>query len=161
MTFEEDIYRSSVVGGAAERLTSTRDATSPVWGPGRIAYSGFEDDPLTAHFFNEVWEMRPDGSRQRRLGQSDQLRAFEWSQGGGRLLGAYSSVVSSVPVAVARRTRQRPIGRFGAEAYTTGFSKDGRFVLVWDRGDLVRVPGDGAGREVLVRNVDEVADWNL
>jgi Tol biopolymer transport system component len=114
------------------------------------------------HFFDELWVMRPDGSRERSLGRSGQIRPFAWSQDGRRLLATYLSVVSSAPVAVDPLTgEERPIDRFGAEAYTTGFSKDGRFVLVWERGDLVRIPWEGGAREVLVRNVDEVADWSL
>ncbi len=51
LSFEEDIYRSSIDGGKPLRLTRTRDGTTPVWGSRLIAFTRFEDDPLTAHFF--------------------------------------------------------------------------------------------------------------
>lgn len=163
LSYREDIYLSSVDGGNPRRLTSSGHATAPVWGPKLIAFSRFEDDPLTAHFFYEAWLMRPDGSGERRLGKPrSQVLPLAWSTDGRRLLAAYESVASFVPVALNPASDQeRPIGSFGAEAYTEGFSRDGRFVLVSDRGNLVRLSWDGGARVVLVRNVGGGADWNL
>jgi len=162
LTYREDIYRSAIRGGKSQRLTRSGDSTAPVWGPDLIAFSRFEDDPLTAEFFYEPWVMRPGGNRKRRLGRDRVIVPFGWSEDGRRLLGSDADEASSTPVALDPATGEaRPIGRFGGEAFTQGFSRDGRYVLVWDEGDLVRIPWEGGRRQVLVRDVDEVADWSL
>jgi len=89
------------------------------------------------------------------------LAPFAWSSNGRRLLAYAESEVTAYPYAVdpssgKARTLFR---RGGTEVFTAAFSREGRWVLAWDNGKLVQVSWAGSEPRVLVRGVDEAADW--
>jgi len=154
-----DIYRASTSGGHVHRLTRNRGSSLPVWGPKVIAFARFEPFTLLHPRF-ELWFLRPDGRAFRRV-SDENLAPFSWSRDGRRLLAYADSEVTAYPYAVdpSSGNGRSLIRHGGAEVSTAAFSRDGRWVLAWNDGKLVQIPWAGGEPRVLVRGVDELADW--
>jgi len=78
-TFDSDIYRVPVAGGAVTRLTATGGSNSaPAWSPCGDAIA-YVREPINGGR-GEIWLMRPDGSDQRRpVDDPDAARDPAWS----------------------------------------------------------------------------------
>jgi len=154
-----DIYRASTSGGDVRRLTYDRGSYYPVWGPTGIAFARFE--PFTRlHPRVELWFMRPYGRGLRRI--SDQnLAPFAWSRDGRRLLAYFESEVDAHPYAVdpSSGKARSLVERAGPDVSTAAFSRNGQWVLASGERKLVQIPWTGGQSRVLVRGVDEAADW--
>ncbi len=154
-----DLYRARVDGRATTRLTRGGVSAYPVWGPKRIAFGRVRRSGDRHFPAFEVWTMLPRGGGLRRLTRTD--GPIDWSADGRRLL---TSIVSkwdtkSSVVDIGTGHIRTLVG--GTDVFTLALSRDGRFVLAWAGGNLVRVSWDDRSQTVLARNVDELADWNL
>jgi len=93
---KSDLYRTDLVGGPIVRLTTTKDALSPVWGPSKIAFSR-ERKPKKKNDADklDIYTMNPDGSGLARLTTTNVpfllsgLTPTGWSDDGTRLLAEY------------------------------------------------------------------------
>jgi hypothetical protein len=149
-----------VDGGATTRVTRDGKSAFPVWGPKLIAFSRV--GPGTSRHFpiHELWTLRPGGDGLRRLTRQSRI-PVQWSADGRRLLAVDSTKAGlrlhAVELGAGRIRTLVPRGEVFAEA----LSRDGRLVLAWVRGNLVRVSWDSGTQKILARNVREIADWNL
>ncbi len=104
---------------------------------------------------------RPDSWFVNPTHTDENLAPFSWSRDGRRLLAYADSEATAYPYAVDPSSGNgRSLIRHGrAEVSTAAFSRDGRWVLAWNDGKLVQIPWAGGEPRVLVRGVDESADW--
>ena len=127
----EDLYVTSVVAGTtARRLTSTRQAYDPVWGPSRIAYGQGEQN-------GDIWLIKPDGTDARQLTSVGRgVSPVAWSGDGTRMLGReWHSWIIGTPTngetfAIDVGTGQAT-NLWGADGYfiPSGISEDGTTIL--------------------------------
>jgi hypothetical protein len=152
---EADLFVAGLTGGKADRITTTGDASDPVWGPKSIAFSKLisclgpaglrpRDEAARIGCFDdswgrdEIWRIQPDGTGRapitKALPKEFQnqgcigLVPIEWSKDGHELLAAWRCEFSDAPVEVDPDT-----GTFGQQrwaASTAGLSRDGRFELL-------------------------------
>jgi Tol biopolymer transport system component len=174
-----DLYRVAVAGGAPAgapvRLTRTRDAVSPVWGPtGTIVFSRLVDAQRRRYGPKaELYVMRPDGTGVRRLTRTKVdpllfgLTATQWSADGTKLLAQFSGQDTTYAETVDPATgAHRPLGRAQETGLlATRLSADGSTVLAatggFDPGgrhDVVTVPYGGGTPTLLARNAFN-PDW--
>jgi Tol biopolymer transport system component len=93
---QADLYETDLLGGPITRLTTTRDAISPVWGPQKIVYSR-ERKPKKKNDADklDLYTINPDGTGGARLTTTtvpfllSGLTATGWSDDGTRLLAEY------------------------------------------------------------------------
>ncbi len=167
----------AVGNGAPRRLTTDGHATSPVWGPTQIAYSGWKrptgkyrkiDGPK-----HNLWLISPDGANRRQLTHDRVpyllagLFPTAWSADGTKLLAQYGGQDTSYAVGVDAATGAQhvigPKGEVGLAA--TALSQDGSTVLGWmglmnptKYARVVTVPFAGGRQTVLARAAAQ-PDW--
>lgn len=111
-------------GAAPRRLTKERFAYDPLWSPrgDLIAFRSDRDDDE-----GDIYVMRSDGSRQRRLTRNrDDVESFAWSPDGRFLAYAfYNGPIYRVPATGGAR---RLLARFSAADPDVAWSPDGRHI---------------------------------
>lgn len=164
-----NLYTAPLDGGPADRLTGDGNATSPVWGPERIAFNRARRATRRGdHDKLDVSTLRTDGTGLRRLTRTDPpfllagLVPLAWSADGERLLAQYTGQDT--------RDAWRVDAASGAAADATGgfdgivgwgLARDGRAILAttgaFDNpaGDVVSVAWDGGARTVLARGATQ------
>lgn len=170
-----DIYVAAAGGGSARRLTRDGSSGFPVWGRRGIAFARFV--PYRGWGRHEIWRIDADGTDRRTitgrvpdrlLGQGiEGLIPVAWSGDGARLLAALLNEFGGVPYTVNPRTGAiRRVGDYSFHAWPDGLSRDGRFVLVEDRGVEIDVRShievvryEGGRVRVLARRAG-AASWN-
>ena len=153
-----DLFKGATDGGDRRRLTRDRGSDGPVWGRPGIAFARFRPFTLL-HPPVELWFVPPDGIGERRISGRN-LAPFAWSEDGRRLLAFGVGEAATPPYAVDPTSgKARRLIRHSGEVFTNAFSRDGRWVLAWDKGKLVEVPWSGGAPRLLVRDTDEAADW--
>lgn len=152
-------------GGSVTRLTGDGNASSPAWGPERIAFSRARAASRRGdHDKLDLYTVRPDGSALRRLTRTRPpfllagLTAIGWSAGGGRLVAEYTGQDT------AEAWRVDAVGGRAADA-TGAFdgvagwaiARDGSALLGTSAppddpaGDVVAIAWEGGARTVLAR----------
>lgn len=153
---EADLYSAPLAGGAPVALTDDGNATAPVWGPERIAFTrGRRPERRGDYEKLEVFTILPDGSGRRRLTKTDPpfliagLSPLAWSDDGRRLLATYGGQDTSEAYRIDPAT--------GRESDVTG-ADDG--VVGWDlSGDGTAVLGTTGGFDSPSGNVVAVS-WD-
>lgn len=121
-----DIYTVTIKVDAIHRLTSGGHSTSPLWGPGGIAFERYMPN---GH--GDVWLVNADGSDLRPLTHTHAgIYPAAWSADGTRLLAAYPATNNGRLYAVdVASGRAHPLTRFVGDLGPDGLSRDGRTVL--------------------------------
>ena len=147
--YEVDLFVSDIDGGEAKRITNSKDAVDPVWGPKSIAFSkligclplysysppieGCKNNTWGRH---ELWAVQPDGSKLRAITSPlpDQFQMsgcvgvspVDWSEDGANLLAAWECEFSADPIAVD--VADGEMHQLGG-GIAVSLSKGGRFAL--------------------------------
>jgi Tol biopolymer transport system component len=163
-----DLFTGPAAGGRFRRLTATRDALNPVWGPSGIVFDRQRRRNGDAPAY-DLWRIDPAaGTEIRRITKLaiprlvSGLVPLEVSRDGSRLLAAFTGQDTEVGFTVIVRTgRTRALSRDFEHGFV-GFdlSANGRTILGHSGGpdpasrhDVVSMPFRRGGRErVLVRN---------
>lgn len=161
-----DIFRARVDGSQRIRLTRGGRSSFPVWGRQQIAFGRVRPSGNPVYPVYELWTMRPTGEGLKRVTRTSHA-PVEWSADGQRLLTSTYSTSGGVLSVINLSTGSiRPLLR-GQLVLPLSLARDGRSILAWalsptrkPDGDLVRVDLDGR-RTTLVKNADQLADWNL
>lgn len=161
-----DLFRARIDGSHRIRLTRGGRSAFAVWGPQWIAFGRLRSSGDPVYPIYELWTMRPTGTGLQRATRTSHL-PVAWSADGRRLLtSTYRKSGGELSVIDMPTGSIRPLLR-GQLVLPLSLSKDGRFILAWTlsplrkpQGDLVRVTWDGR-RTTLVKNADQLADWNL
>ena len=155
-----EIDLRSLANQESRRLTN--DGSAPLWGPDAIAFSrgGARGD---------IWLMRPDGTRQRRLTRTTSgLYPAAWSEDGRRLLAFNPPIHNGRLWAVDVRTgRSRRLTDWVGDLFPQGISRDGSTVLAAIgcggtlslSGTLETIPFEGGPPRTIVRGPCR-GDWN-
>ena len=124
-----DIYTVSSTGGPIRRLTDDDRSSSPLWGPGGIAFERFDSDRCGA--CGDVWLMNAAGGDVRRITHTDAgIYPAAWSANGRRLLAAYPAMHNGQLYAIdVASGRARPLTPLIGDLYPQGLSRNGRTVL--------------------------------
>jgi Tol biopolymer transport system component len=181
---QSDLYVSGAEGGAVRRLTWDDRSGSPVWAPDGWIDFAHREGPLgpfpvrtrsgaiaalEAWGKHRIWRIRADGRGRhvltRRLAPAipDQRIGIKpFARRGRTLLAAAPLAHGEIPYLVDASGRVRSVvTRWRGALHVVGFSRDGRYVLLWDEVDgpdsartLVELMPVGGGRpRVLLRNV--------
>lgn len=161
-----DIFRARVDGSQRIRLTRGGRSSFPVWGRQQIAFGRVRPSGNPVYPVYQLWTMRPTGEGLKRVTRTSHA-PVEWSADGQRLLTSTYSTSGGVLSVINLSTGSiRPLLR-GQLVLPLSLARDGRSILAWalsptrkPDGDLVRVDLDGR-RTTLVKNADQLADWNL
>lgn len=144
------IYVIATSGGRAIRLTRERFAYDPLWSPrgDLIAFRSSRDDDE-----GEIYLMRPDGSRQRRLtAQRHDVESIAWSPDGAFLAFAfYDGPIYRVRAAGGSR---RLLARISAAEPDLAWSPNGRLIAYGDESagnDISVMAADGFNERRLTR----------
>lgn len=165
-----DVYKVSVRGGPARRLTRDGRSLLPIWGPQRIAFvkqKGAERTSMIPAY--DVWGMDVGGRQERRItvtkvpsGVSG-LLPIEWSADGRRLIAQYVGANVRVgftinPNSGGTRSLRRKVA--------FDLASDGSAVLTQSGGidpaarhNVYAAPYAGGESELLVRNAS-FPDWS-
>lgn len=165
-----DVYKVSVRGGTARRLTRDGRSLLPIWGPQRIAFVKQKGVDRTGQIpAYDVWEMTEVGRAVRRMTRTkvpdgvSGLLPIEWSADGSRLIAQYVGADVRVGFTVDPRTgRTRSLRRKVA----FDLAGDGSAVLTQSGGidpdarhNVYSAPYEGGESELLVRNA-AFPDWS-
>lgn len=167
---EADLY-SAALGAPAPPVALTEDgnATSPVWGPERIAFTRARRPQRRGDYEKlDVFTIRPDGSGRRRLTRTDPpflvagLSPLAWSDDGSRLLATWGGQDTSEAHRIDPATgRADDLTGATDGVVAWDISGDGTAVLATTggfdspTGDVVAVAWDTAARTVLARRASQ------
>lgn len=167
---EADLY-SAVLGAGAPpaALTDDGNATAPVWGPERIAFTRARRPQRRGdHEKLDLFTIRPDGTGRRRLTRTDPpflvagLSPLAWSDDGLRLLAAWSGQDTDEAYRVDPASgKATDLTGEGAGVVGWDLSGDGTTVLGttggFDNptGDVVAVGWDTGASAVLARRATQ------
>lgn len=166
-----DIYRAAADGSGRRMLTHDGRSLQPLWGPHGIAYTRERLRHADAPVY-QLWLMRPDGRRLRRLTNmripklvSGLVPTF-WSADGTRLLAEYEGQDTSEAWTLVIRTgRLRRLAVGHQPVVGAGLSRDGRVVLAWEgflgdpSGTIATLPFTGGPAVARVARASQPA-WN-
>jgi Tol biopolymer transport system component len=164
-----DLYTASLTGGLLRRITRDHNATSPVWGPDRIAFDRARPATRRGDYDKlDIYSLKPDGTGLRRITHTRPrfllagLSPLAWSADGTRLAAQYGGQDTSEAWRVNPQT--------GAAADATGsfdgvvgwgLSRDGASLLAttgyFDSpdGNVVAIAWDGGAQTVLARKATQ------
>jgi hypothetical protein len=164
-----DLFRARVDGSGKTRLTRGGRNAAPVWGARRIAFGRIRPGKDVHFPIYELWTMQSGGDGLERVTRTSHV-PLEWSADGRRLLTSTYNTKGAVGSVVDVETKNVRVLVKGKTLFPLALSRDGRSLLAWiqrglnppfgPRGDLVRVNWDKS-QTTLVRNGDQLADWNL
>jgi Tol biopolymer transport system component len=175
LTAPTDLYTGPIAGGAAlKRLTRTKDALYPVWGPKEIVFDRQKKRSDGSPAYN-LWAIDPAGATAPRQVTKLKIPPLvaglvpqEFSADGRRLLAVFSGQDSEVGFTVRPSDgKTRALSR-DFEHGLVGFAltRDGKTILghtggpdPGSRHDVVRVPWGGGKVRVLVANA-AYPDWS-
>jgi len=168
-----DLYVAPIAAGTARRITTSRNATNPVWGPSRIAFDRSRRSSRRSDADKlEIYTILPDGTGIHRVTHTrppfllSGLAPLAWSADGSRLAAEYEGQDTGEAWRVNPQT--------GAAADATGafdgvvgwgLSRDGSLLLAstgaFDApdGTIIAIAWDGGARTVLARRASQ-PDWS-
>ena len=166
---EADLYRADFAGGAVVALTDDGNATSPVWGPERIAFSRSTRPARRGDYEKlDLFTIRSDGTGRRRLTRTEPpflvagLAPLAWSDDGLRLLATYGGQDTNEAYEVDPRTGAATDATDSTDGVVGwDLSGDGTTVLATTggfdspTGDVVAVAWDTAASTVLARRATQ------
>lgn len=165
-----DVYKVSVRGGRARRLTRDGRSLLPIWGPQRIAFvkqkGAGRPSAIPAY---DVWGMDVRGRRERRITVTEVpegvsgLLPIEWSADGRRLIAQYVGADVRVGFTVNPNSGST---RSLRSKVAFDLAADGSAVLTQSGGidpaathNVYAAPYEGGESELLVRNAS-FPDWS-
>ena len=170
---DSDLYIARAMGGAdPERLTRSKDAVNPVWGPDEIFYDRFErrEDDAPAYNLFAVDPATRDVRRLTRLtipALVSGLVPLEVSASSPRMLSVFTGQDTQVGFTVNTRTGQTRVLSTDFERGIVGFdlSADGKTILGHTGGadpanahDVITLPYGGGDETVIVEDA-AYPDW--
>ena len=163
----------SVNGRLITALTRDQHASTPVWGPARIAFAHWRKSPRPADApKTDIFLVRSSGSDLRQLTHTHAgfllsgVSPLAWSARGDRMLGEFGGQDTSYAVTVDPATGK--VRRLGSQAQGLvgwGLSRDGNAVLATTGGpdpsdsNVVAVPYNGGKLRVLAPHA-RMPSWN-
>lgn len=166
---EANLYTTTLDGGPIRRITDDGRATSPVWGPDRIAFGRSRPAPQRGDYAKlDVYTVASGGSGLRRLTRTKPpfllagLTPLAWSADGSRLAARYTGQDTSeawrvVPASGA--TDDATGASDGVAGW--GLSRDGSALLATTgnlgdpSGDVIAVAWEGGTRTVLAQGATQ------
>ncbi|MCW2966644.1 MAG: tolB protein [Solirubrobacteraceae bacterium] len=164
-----NLYTASLAGTSIKKLTDDDNATSPVWGPDRIAFDRARPPAKRGDYDKlEIYSVKPDGTGVLRMTHTAPhfllagLSPLAWSADGSRLAAEYGGQDTSEAWRVNPKTGSAAdaTGKFDG-VVGWGLSRDGRFLLTttgyFDSpdGDVVAIAWDGGAQTVLARKATQ------
>jgi Tol biopolymer transport system component len=169
-----DLYVVPALGGEEKRLTNSRNALQPVWGPREIVFDRFKRRKDDAPAYN-LWALDPETPETpRRLTDltiprlMSGLVPLEMSADGKRMLAVFTGQDVEVGFTVATADGKTRALSQDFETGTVGFdlSRDGRTILAhtggYDPGaahDVVTVPYRRGGKPKVIVEDAAYPDW--
>jgi Tol biopolymer transport system component len=169
-----DLYTVPALGGEEQRLTTTKNALYPVWGPEEIVFDRFKRRKGDAPAYN-LWALDPEApDTLRRLTQLtiprlvSGLVPLEISADAKRLLAAFTGQDVEVGFTVATANGKTRALSEDFETGTVGFdlSADGETILAHTGGpdpgaahDVVTVPYGRSGKTKVIVEDAAYPDW--
>lgn len=166
---EANLYTTTLDGGPIRRITSEGRATSPVWGPERIAFSRSRPATQRGDYAKlDIYTVAPDGTGPRRLTRTKPpfllagLAPLAWSADGSRIAARYTGQDTS--------EAWRVVSGSGAADDATGafdgvvgwdLSRDGSTLLATTgyfddpSGDVIALSWDGGAQTVLAQRATQ------
>jgi hypothetical protein len=169
-----DLYTAPVAGGALKRITTTKDALFPVWGPKEIVFDRQDIRTDRSSAYN-LWAIDPVAATPPR--QITKLKIpplvsglvpLEFSADGRRLLAVFTGQDTEVGFTVRPKDGKTRALSKDFERGLVGFAltRDGRTILGHTGGpdpgnqhDVVTVPWAGGKVQVLVKDA-AYPDWS-
>lgn len=160
-----NLYRADLDGSGIVRLTEDFNATSPVWGPARIAFSRARKAPKRGDYDKlDIYTITAEGTGRRRLTTTSVpfllagLSPLAWSADGARLAANYSGqdTTEAWRVNAADGKAVDATGSFDG-VVGWGLSKDGTALLAttgyFDNpsGNVVAIAWEGREQTILAR----------
>lgn len=164
-----NLYTTTLDGGRVNRITGDSNATSPVWGPERIAFNRSHRAAKRGDYEKlDIYTVAPDGTAIKRLTSTNPpfllagLSPLAWSADGRRLAAQYSGQDTSEAWRVSADTGKAAdaTGKFDG-VVGWGLSRDGSALLAttgyFDNpaGNVVSIAWDGRAQTVLARGATQ------
>lgn len=164
-----NLYRADLDGSGVQRLTDDFNATSPVWGPERIAFNRARRPNKRGDYDKlDIYTITPEGTGRRRLTTTKVpfllagLSPLAWSADGTRIAANYGGQDTTEAWRVNAQTGAAvdATGRFDG-VVGWGMSKDGTALLAttgyFDNpsGNVVALAWDGGAQTVLARKATQ------
>jgi Tol biopolymer transport system component len=164
-----NLYTTTLDGGPIRKITSDDNATSPVWGPDKIAFDRSRKPVKKGDYEKlEIYVMNTDGSGVRPLTKTNPpflmagLSPLAWSADGRRLAAQYSGQDTSEAWRVSAETGKAvdATGKFDG-VVGWGLSHDGTTLLAtsgyYDNpaGNVVGIAWDGGAQTVLAKKATQ------
>lgn len=170
---EANLYTTTLDGGPIRRITSDGRATSPVWGPERIAFSRSRPATRRGDFDKlDVYTLSPGGTGSRRLTRTTKpfllagLVPLAWSADGSRLAARYTGRDTSEAWRVVSASGAADDATGASDGVTGwGLSRDGSTLLATTgylddpSGDVIALAWEGGARTVLAQRAGQPS-WN-
>ncbi|MCW2990007.1 MAG: TolB protein [Solirubrobacterales bacterium] len=164
-----NLYTTTLDGGPVDRLTSDSNATSPVWGPAKIAFNRARKPARKGDYEKlDIYTIDPDGTGIKRLTRTTPpfllagLSPLAWSSDGKRLAAQYGGQDTSEAWRVSADTGKTAdaTGKFDG-VVGWGLARDGSALLAttgyYDNpsGNVVAIDWDGGTQTVLAKKATQ------
>lgn len=164
-----NLYTTTLDGGPITRITDDLNASTPVWGPEKIAFNRSRKASRRGDYDKlQMYVIEPDGSQRRPLTRTNPgfllagLVPLGWSADGSRLVAEYTGQDTSEAwrVSATTGTAVDATGKFDG-VVGWGISRDGTALLATTgyfdnpNGDVVAIGWDGGAETILARRATQ------
>jgi Tol biopolymer transport system component len=164
-----NLYRADLDGSGIVRLTDDFNATSPVWGPERIAFNRARKAVKRGDYDKlDIYTLTPEGTGRKRLTKTNVpfllagLSPLAWSADGSRIAANYSGqdTTEAWRVDAATGAAVDATGKFDG-VVGWGMAKDGSALLAttgyFDNpsGNVIAIAWDGGAQTVLAKKATQ------